>query len=88
VDVARPQHGGDELPGGAIEDQQWVIHVLAVKAVIGHLGLTAMGGIVGPVQVQYQVAGWSVPLPLLEVHADQRFGQGFARVAVDRVLQA
>jgi hypothetical protein len=58
--------------------------VLAVEAVIGQLGLTSMGGIVGSVEIQHHVHWRCSTLSLLEIHADQ----GFAGVAIDGVVQA
>ena len=52
---AGAQDGGDELPGVAVEDQQRVVHVLAVVAVVGAAFLLPVRRVVGAVQVEHDV---------------------------------
>jgi hypothetical protein len=84
------QDGGDELVGLAVEDQQGVIHVLAVVAMVAAAFLRAVGRIVSAVEIQQHLAGRTArhPLALLQIDADQRLRQALAGAAVDRVLQA
>ena len=86
--LARTQHGTDELVSLAIEDQQGVIDVLAVEAVIRAAFLVAMHRVIGPVQVQHDVGWPTTSLALTDVEHHQHLGQGFADLAVDLVLQA
>ena len=88
VGVARAQDGGDELVGVAVEDQQRVVHVLAVVAVVGGPLLLAVGRVVGPVQVEQDPRGRPAPLPLPEVDRAQGHGQAVAGRRPHRVLQA
>ena len=87
VDVARAQDGGDQVAGVAVEDQQRVVHVLAVVAVVGHPFLLAVGRVVGPVEVQQDPGGRAGAATLAEVQVDQRLGEPLDGVPIDRVLQ-
>ena len=49
VGIARPQDRGDQLVAIPVEEQQGVIHVLAIVAVVGGAFLVAVGGIVGAI---------------------------------------
>ena len=84
---ARTRDCGDELVGLAIEHQQWVVDVLAVKAVIGPTLLVAMDRIISSVDVQHQVGRGAAPLPLADVQRHQCLGHRFTGVTIDRVLQ-
>ena len=87
VTPARTQDGGDELVGLAIEHQQWVVDVLAVKAVIGPTLLVAMDRIISSVDVEHQVGRGAAPLLLADVQRHQCLGHRFTGVTIDRVLQ-
>jgi hypothetical protein len=88
VGIAGAQHGGDELAGVAVEDQQRVIHVLAEVAVVGRAFLLAVGGIIGAVTVQQDVLRHAITCPLAEVDLKERPGQPVAGPRIDSVLQA
>ena len=45
--VARPQERRDQVSALAVEDEQGVVHVLPVVAVVEGALLIAMGGVVG-----------------------------------------
>ncbi len=81
------QDGRDELAGVAIEDQERVIHVLAVEAVVGDPFLLAMRGIIGAIQIEDDVRWDPVALPLLEIELHQRHGEPVAGFDVDGILQ-
>ena len=85
---ARPQHGGDELARLPVEDQQRVVHVLAIIAMVGHAFLPAVGRIVRAIKVEHDVRGHTIALPLLQVEPDQRHRQAVARLGIDGILQA
>ena len=57
VHGAGPQDGGDELVGLAVEDEQRMIHVLAVVAVVGAAFLLAVRRVVGAIQIEQDVGG-------------------------------
>src|SRR5205814_327163 len=57
VHVARPEHGGDQVPRIAIEDEQRMVHVLAVGAMVLDPLLLAMGRVGGPGQVHKDAGG-------------------------------
>ena len=84
----RAQHGRDELARVPIEDQQRVVHVLAVVAVVGPPLLLPMGRIVRAVQIQQDVGGHARLLPLAQVDLPQRLGQPVAVPSGEAVLQA
>ena len=90
VHRARAQDGGDELVGVAVEDEQGVVHVLAVVAVVAAALLLAVRRVVGAVQVEQHVGRDASrrALAFLQVDRHQRLGQAVAGAAVDRVLQA
>ena len=73
--VAGPQHGGDELPGLAVEDQQGMIHGLPKVAVIGAAVLLAVGRVVSTVQVQHDPPRHPRPLPFSQVDLAQGLRQ-------------
>jgi hypothetical protein len=87
VGVAWSEHRRDQLAGVAVEDQEWVVHVLLIEAVVGDTLLVAMGGIVGAIDIDQHLAGWSVPAALADVEVDERDRQSLDGVAVDGVLQ-
>jgi len=62
--------------------------VLTIVGMVGTPFLAPMGGVVGAVDVQHDVEGHAVPLPLLQVHVDQGVGQAQTGVPIHRVLQA
>ena len=72
-----------------VEDQQRVVHVLTVIAVVGAALLLAVGGVVGAVQVEQDVGrhATSGALPLLKVDRHQRLAEPVAGTPVDGVLQ-
>ena len=85
--IAGAQHGGDELMGLAVEDQQRVEHVLAVEAVVGAPFLRPMGRVIRPIEVEDDVGRDAVALPLAQIHLPQRQCQTVAASAIHRVLQ-
>lgn len=87
VDGAGAQDRGDQLLGVAVEQQQRVVHMLAVVAVIGRPFLLTVGRVVGAVAVQQDTSGRSIGLPLAHVQRRQRVGEPLARPPVDAVLQ-
>ena len=59
------QHDRDDrLAGLAVEGQERVVHVLAVVAAVGASFLPAVGGVVGPVQVEDDARRHPAPLAL------------------------
>jgi hypothetical protein len=80
---AGAQDGGDEVVRLAVEDEQRVVHVLAVVAVVAAVLLVAVGRVVGAIQVEQEVGGATTgaePLALLQIDAHQRRGQPITRV--------
>ena len=86
--VPRAQDGGDDLAGIRVEDQQGMIHVLAIVALVGDPLLLPMGGVGGPIEVQSHPRGRARLPPFAQVDRDQRLGERFHRAAVHRILQA
>ncbi len=86
--ITRTQHGRDELVRLAVEDEQRVVHVLAVVPVVGAAFLLPVGRIIRAVEVEHDVGGHAVPLPLAQVDLPQGQGQAVAALAIDGVLQA
>ncbi len=86
MDGAGAQDGRDELLGVAVEDEQRMVDVLAVVAVVGAALLIAVGGVVGAVEVEQDALGRAGVLALAQVEQGKRLSQTDAGVAVDRVL--
>ena len=86
VGVARPQKRPDEVPALAIEDEQRMVHVLALIAVIVRTFLFSVSRIVGCVEVQKHLIWSAVLLPLREVELKEDFGDLAARAPRGRIL--
>lgn len=67
VDGAGPQHGRHELVRLAIEDQQRVVHVLTVVAVVRTPLLITVSRIVRPIEVEHQMGRHACLLPRPQV---------------------
>ena len=74
--------------GLPVEEQQRVIHVLPVVAMIGTPFLLPMGPIIRPIQIEDDVGRDAVPLPLAQIQLPQRYRQTVAALPIDRVLEA
>ena len=86
--VARPQQRRDELVGLPIEEQQRVVHVLAIVPMVGRALLRPVRGISGAVDVDHEMAGVAVLLPRPQIDVQQRMRQAHTGLPVHRVLQA
>ena len=62
--------------------------MLLVVAVVGNALLVPMGGIIGPIQVEYDLVGEAVSPSLMEIDVQQRDGESITGFDVDRLLQA
>lgn len=74
--------------GVAVEDEQGVIHVLAVVAMIGRALLVAVGGVVGAVTVKENAPWRPVLAPLRQVEPGQGTGNTMTALAAGAVFQA
>jgi hypothetical protein len=71
VGVACPQKRRDQVPALAIEDEQQMIHVLPIVAVVVAPFLLSVGGVVCGVEVQKHPLRGASPLSLLEVKFEE-----------------
>src|SRR5215208_1441641 len=84
--VAGPQKRRDQVPALAVEDEQRMVDVLAVVAVVVAAFLLAVGGVVGCVEVQKNLIWSAVLLSLPEVKLEEDFGYLAARASRGRIL--
>jgi len=82
------QDSGDKVVGVPVEDQQRMVPVLAVIAVVAAPLLLAVSWIVGAVQIEEHVVRHAAALAFLQVDGNQGLGQPVTRPSVDRILQA
>lgn len=80
--------GHDELIRLAVEEQQGVIHMLLVVAVIGAPFLIAIGGIVGAIGIDQDVDGAIGLLALGQIDTEECPGRPVAGLEVNGVLEA
>ena len=85
--VARPKERADQVPAFAVEDEQGMVDVLFVVAVVVATFLIAVGGICGRVEVQEYLFRSSVLASLLEVELEECLGHPVASASGGRVLQ-
>ena len=84
----RAQDGGNELVGVPVEDEQGMIHMLAVVAMVGRAFLLPVGGVGGAVQIEQNVGRRSAGLlptellALLPIDVAERDGKLVAGAAV------
>jgi hypothetical protein len=71
----------------AVEDEQGVVHVLPIVAVVAYAFLLAMRGVVRPIEVQHNPLRRPGALALTDIQVDQGGRQGFNGVAIDGILQ-
>jgi len=88
VRVAGAPQGDDALVGLAVEDEQGMVHMRAIVAVVGGPLLRPVRRVVGAVDVQDDARGVAVAFAGAQVHVEQGVGQGPAGVAPHRVLEA
>jgi hypothetical protein len=88
VGGARAQDRGDQLPGVRVEDEERMVHLLAVVAVVSRPLLLAVRRVVGAIEIEHQPAGSTVPLPLAHIDFHEGFGKLIAGVPIHRVLQS
>jgi len=86
------QHGSDEVVGVTVEDEQRVVqmvHVLAVVAMIAAALLLTMRRIVGAVQIKQRMARHATchALPFPHIQRHQRLRQVIAGAPIHRILQ-
>jgi hypothetical protein len=86
VGVARPEERRDEVSAVAVEDEQRMVHVLAVIAVVIRTFLFSVGGIIGRVEVQKHSLWGAVLFSSREVEFEEDFGYPVARVSCRCVL--
>jgi hypothetical protein len=84
----RSEDGGDELVGVAVENQERMVDVLTVNAMIGAALVVAMHWIIGAIHVQHLVTRRASPLVLVDVQRQHRPGHGFTGLMMDGVLEA
>jgi hypothetical protein len=87
MSVARSQECADEVPAFAIEDEQGMVHVLFVVAVVEGAFLIAGGGSIGRVEIQEYLFRSAVLASLSEVEFEESFGYPLASTSGDRVLK-
>jgi hypothetical protein len=89
VGVATPQQRADQVPALPVEDDQRMVDVLLVVAVVVATFLIAVGGVCGGVEIQ-EHSLWSSAVfgPLAQVELEDGLGHSAARTPVGRVLQA
>ena len=75
-------------PRLAVEDEQGVVHVLPVVAVVGAPFLLPMRRIVRAVQIEHDVRRHALPFPLRQVDRAQGLGQAVAVPRRERILEA
>ena len=75
--VSRPQARGQQATGMALEDQHGMIHVLAVGAVEEAELLLAVGGIVGGIEIEQDLAALT---NLVATETDELLAQQFVGV--------
>jgi hypothetical protein len=78
----------DQVAGVAIKDEQGMVHVLAIVAMVADAFLLPVRRVIGPIEVQDDALGRPRPFALADVEFEQGRRQRFDRVAIDRVLQA
>src|SRR5215210_295176 len=88
VGVAGPQKRRDQVPALAVEDEQRMIHVLPIVAVVVGTFLLSMGGVVGRVEVQKHALRGALLPSLCEVKLEEDFGYLVARAYARGVLEA
>jgi hypothetical protein len=76
------------LVGVAVEDEQRMVHVRAVVAMVGGSFLLPIGRIVGAVEVQEDAAGRFVLPACRQVEVEQRVREAPTGVPIPRILPA
>ncbi len=84
--VARPQKCRDQVSALAIEDEQRMVDVLLVVAVIEGALLLSVGGIVGSIKVQKYFLRSAILLSLIQIELEENLGYLAARAFSSRVL--
>src|SRR5215210_9284263 len=74
------------MPTLAVEDEQRMVHMLTVIAVVEGAFLLSVGGICGRVEVKQHLLGSAVPLSLSQVDLEEDFGCSVAGAYRGRVL--
>jgi hypothetical protein len=86
VGVARPQKCRDQVSALAVEDEQRVVDVLLVVAVVEGALLLSVGGICGSIKVQKYFLRSAIFLSLIQVELEENLGYLAARASGSRVL--
>ena len=86
--ISRPKKRRDEVPTLAVEDEQGMVDMLAVIAVVEGAFLLAVGGVVGRVKVQKHPLGHTVLLSLGEIKPEEDLGDSAAGASGGGVLEA
>ena len=87
MSVSCPKERRDEVPTLAVKDQEWMVHVLLVVAMVVATFLIAMGGVVGGIEVQKDFLRSAILAPLCEVDLEEDFGYPVARASRGGVLK-
>lgn len=88
VSVARPQQRADQMPALAVEDHEWVVHMLTVVAMVGRAFLISVCGIIGRIEIQEDLPRSAVLAPLPKIEFEECLGHPVAAAHVGRILQA
>jgi hypothetical protein len=88
VGIAGTQDRGDQLVGVAVEDEQRVVHVLAIVAVIARPFLRAVGRVVGRVEIEHDPRRGAAGGALAQIDQRQRPRDPVASAQRDGILQA
>jgi hypothetical protein len=84
--VARSQECGDELACICVEDQERVVDMLLVVAVVVTLFLIAVGGIVCGIEVEQDLLWGTILATLGDIHLGQSPRHLVAGTATNRIL--
>ena len=88
MSVARPKERADQVSTLTIEDQEWVVHLLSVIAMVEGAFLLSVYRIVGCIEVQKHLLGSTVLAPLFEIELEDDLGYLMAGASCGRVLEA